>query len=130
MTDYVKELHRINKICFSNRAQIERSVDVKRYLDRNFEKDINLDRLAHLNGTSKYHMIRIFKKYHGVTPRQYLIERRMIAAKKLLAQGKSVSETCYSIGFASVHSFSNLFKSKTGKSPSAYKRAIFDKLES
>jgi len=76
---------------------------------------------------SKYHLIRVFKKYYGTTPRQYLINKRIEQAKYILIDGKSVTETCYAIGFESVFSFSNLFKIKTGITPANYRREIFDK---
>lgn len=127
MNYYIQELERIKGICFSNQIQIDLAVNTKRYLDTNFDKEINLDLLAHLQFTSKYHLIRVFKKYHGITPRQYLINKRVEKAKSNLRSGKSVSDTCYAIGFGSINSFSNLFKAKTGMSPSIYKRATFDK---
>lgn len=127
MTYYIQELERIKGICFSNKVQIDIAVNTRRCIDTNFDKEINLDFLAHLQFTSKYHLIRVFKKYHGITPRQYLINKRIEIAKKKLKSGKSVSDTCYSIGFGSVNSFSNLFKAKTGIPPSLYKRATFDK---
>jgi len=72
-------------------------------------------------------LLRIFKKYYGTTPRQYLINKRIEKAKCFLQSGKSVSDTCYIIGFESINSFSNLFKAKTGMSPSIYRKATFDK---
>lgn len=127
MNHYIQELKRIKKICFSNETQIDIAVNTKKYIDTNFDKDINLDFLADLQFTSKYHLIRVFKKYYGITPRQYLINKRIEKAKQILKSGKSVADTCYTIGFESINSFSNLFKTKTGMSPSIYKRAIFDK---
>jgi len=129
MTYYVQELKRIKKICFSNKIQINIAVNTKRYIDTNFSKEINLDLLARLQFISKYHLIRVFKKYYGITPNQYLINKRIEKAKNILKSGKSVSETCHKIGFESIGSFSNLFKHKTGISPSIYRRAIFDKLK-
>ena len=129
MTYYTQELNRIKKICFSNQIQIDIAVHTRRYIDTNFDEKISLDLLAHLRFTSKYHLIRVFKKYYGITPRQYLINKRIEEAKKILKTGKSVSETCYLIGFDSVNSFSNLFRAKTGMPPSIYRRAIFDKPE-
>ena len=130
MNHYIQELKRIKEICFSNEVQLELAIATKRYLDNHFDQEINLDLLARLQLTSKYHLIRIFKKYYGITPRQYLINKRIEMAKKHLKSGKSVAETCYSVGFASINSFSNLFRSKAGVSPSAYQRAIFDKSKS
>ena len=127
MNYYIQELERIKGICFSNEIQLEVAINTKRYLDTNFEQEINLDLLAHLQYTSKYHLIRVFKRYYGVTPRQYLINKRIEKAKIFLKSGKSVSDTCYAIGFESINSFSNLFKTKTGMSPSIYRRATFDK---
>ena len=130
MNHYIKELNRIKGICFSNEPQIKVAVNTRNYLDSNFHKKINLDLLSSLHFTSKFHLIRIFKKYYGITPRQYLINKRIEKAKEILMSGKPVSEACYSVGFGSINSFSNLFKSKTGVSPSNFKRATFDKFKS
>ncbi len=127
MNYYIQELERIKEICFSNQIQIDLAVNTRNYLDANFAKNIKLDVLAHLQLSSKYHLIRVFKKYHGITPRQYLINKRIKQAKVSLTSGQSVSDTCYAVGFASINSFSNLFKAKTGMSPSVYRRATFDK---
>lgn len=127
MNYYIREVERIKGICFSNRVQIDIAVQTKRYIDTNFDKEINLDLLAELQFVSKFHLIRVFKRYYGITPRQYLINTRIENAKKRLKSGESVSDTCYYVGFGSINSFSNLFKAKTGMSPSNYGRATFDK---
>ncbi|MEM7105705.1 MAG: AraC family transcriptional regulator [Bacteroidota bacterium] len=128
MNYYIQELKRIKEICFSNQVQVDLAVNTKRYLDTNYAKTINLNLLAHLQHSSKYHLIRVFKRYYGITPRQYLINKRIEKAKKYLKSGKSVSETCYAVGFESINSFSNLFKAKTGQPPSIFRKATFDKL--
>ena len=130
MNHYIQELERIKAICFSNKLQIDLAINTKRYIDTHFDNEIKLERLAQLLYTSKFHLIRVFKKYHGITPRQYLIQKRISQAKKMLRSGASVSDTCYAIGFESVHSFSTLFKTKTGMPPSEYRKATFDKPKS
>lgn len=130
MNYYIQEVARIKGVCFSNKTQIDTAVNTKRYIDTHFDKKINLSLLAQSQFTSKYHLIRIFKKYHGITPRQYLINKRIEKAKNNLKLGKSVSETCYSVGFGSINSFSTLFKAKTGMSPSVFRKATFDKSKS
>jgi len=127
MTFYEQELERIKGICFSNEVQLDIAIKTKNYIDQNFDEEINLDLLAHLCFSSKFHLIRVFKRYYGFTPRQYLIRKRIEKARVYLKSGKSVSETCYTTGFGSISSFSNLFRAKTGMSPSAFRRATFDK---
>jgi AraC-like DNA-binding protein len=67
-------------------------------------------------------MLRLFKKYYGQTPRQYLIDKRIEKSKEQLKIGISVTETCFAVGFESLSSFSNLFKTKTGKSPTEFQK--------
>ncbi len=120
MTFYETEIKRIRKLCFSNDRQLETVIATKNYIDNHFDQELKLDFLAHVRFTSKYHLLRIFKRYYGITPKQYLIDKRIEKAKEQLAKGVSVSETCVAVGFESLSSFSHLFKTKTGKTPSQY----------
>ena len=56
----------------------------------------------------------------GVTPRQYLTRVRIEQAKqRLVREQASVTEVCMGVGFASVGSFSTMFRRHTGASPRA-----------
>jgi AraC-like DNA-binding protein len=57
-----------------------------------------------------------------MTPRQYLMDKRIEKSKENLINGMTVTQTCFAVGFESLGSFSTLFKSKTGKSPSAFQK--------
>ena len=92
----------------------------KLYIDKHFSEEINLDKIANKALVSKFHFIRLFKKYYGRTPNQYLQEVRIEKAKKLLQKGNSMDEVCNAIGFASKTSFIALFKKKTGKTPMVF----------
>ena len=122
MTFYEKEINRINNIIYSNQEQIETVIGVKSYIDNNYENDLNLDYLSRVRFVSKYHMLRLFKRHYGITPRQYLIDKRIEKSKEQLKGGISVTESCFAVGFESVGSFSTLFKVKTGKSPSEFQK--------
>ena len=122
MTFYETEIKRIKNSCFSNNSQIETVITTRNFIDTNFDKDLKLDFLARLRFTSKYHLLRLFKKYYGLTPRQYLMDKRIENSKKNLINGMTVTETCFAVGFESLGSFSKLFKTKTGKSPSTYQK--------
>ncbi len=122
MTLYEKEINRLNGLIYSNQEQIETVIGVRSYIDHNFDKDLNLDLLSRFRFISKYHLLRLFKKYYGLTPRQYLIDKRVEKSKEHLKNGMSVTETCFAVGFESLGSFSKLFKTKTGKSPTQFQK--------
>ncbi len=125
MTFYEQELQRIKKSIYSNQFQIDTVIATKNFIENNYEKDLNLDLLSKILLTSKYHLQRLFKKNYGITPKQYLTDLRIRKAKELLAEGVSVTETCFSVGFESLGSFSSLFKNKTGYSPTQYQKSNF-----
>ena len=126
MTYYLKEITRIKNNCYSNQGQLDTVIGTRDYINNNFDKELNLDLLSHIRFTSKFHLLRLFKRYYGQTPMQYLIDRRLDKSKELLLKGQSVTETCFDIGFESPSSFSTLFKSKFGLTPTEFqKRAIF-----
>lgn len=122
MTFYHSEINRIQKVHYSNKGQIETVVGIRHFINNNLDKEVNLDLLSHVRFTSKFHLLRLFKKYYGQTPKQYLTERRIEKAKELLKKGMSVTDACFNVGFESPCSFSTLFKSRTGQTPADYKK--------
>jgi AraC-like DNA-binding protein len=122
MTFYKEKLNRLKVIIYKNQAQIDAVIAVRNYINDHYETDLNLKVLSETHCISKYHLLRLFKKYYGLTPRQYVIDKRIEKSKKHLGDGMSVTEACFAVGFESLGSFSSLFKSKTGKSPSAYQK--------
>jgi len=126
MTYYLKEITRIKNNCYANQGQLDTVIGTRHYINNNFDNELNLDLLSHIRFTSKFHLLRLFKRYYGQTPMQYLIDRRLDKSKELLLKGQNVTETCFDIGFESPSSFSTLFKSKFGLTPTEFqKRAIF-----
>lgn len=122
MTFYEKEVHRIRSIIYSNQGQIKTVIGIRNYIENNYDVNLNLEVLSHIQFVSKYHLLRLFKKYYGLTPRQYLIDKRIEKSKEHLINGMSVTETCFAVGFQSLGSFSTLYKTKTGKSPREFQK--------
>lgn len=128
MNFYQQEINRISKICYKNEGQIKTVIRTKKFIENNFEQELNLDVLSDSQFTSKFHLLRLFKKYYGMTPMQYLIDKRVEKSKEYLRNGMPVTETCFAVGFESPSSFSTLFKNKIGITPMEFqKRAIFAK---
>ena len=120
MTFYRDEIARLNKALYPHDDLTEQIIDAKVYIDKHFSEHINLDKIANKALISKFHFIRLFRKYYGRTPNQYLQQVRIEKAKNLLQKGNSMDEVCNAIGFASKTSFIALFKKKTGKTPMVF----------
>jgi AraC-like DNA-binding protein len=74
---------------------------------------------AHL---SPYHFHRMFKLAFRQTPMQFLQERRLAAARRLLvATDQPVTSICFAVGFESLGSFSWLFRKRFALSPSRFR---------
>lgn len=119
MTFYHQQVQYLKKSLYPKDYLLTQIIQSKKFIDNNYTNNINLDDIAGEAFFSKFHFIRLFKKYYGVTPHQYLIRVRVAGAKKLLQSGISISDACYEVGFESVPSFTKLFKVVTGTTPLA-----------
>lgn len=95
--------------------------DVLSYIDRHFTEDITLSDIAKNSYLSVTQLCRIFKKYCFTTVMKYLTSKRISAAKKMLSDGKTVTETAYACGFNDYANFIRTFKSIVKTSPGKYK---------
>ena len=122
MTFYESEIKRIRSIVYSNQGQLDTVIGTRNYIDNNYDTDLNLDFLSHIRFVSKYHLLRLFTKYYGQTPKKYLTGKRIEKSKEYLKKGMNITETCFAIGFESPSSFSTLFKSITGLTPTEFQK--------
>jgi AraC-like DNA-binding protein len=98
----------------------KRIVQAKLFIDSHYSDGIDLNNISDEAYFSKFHFIRLFKSIYGKTPHQYLTYVRIENAKELLQKDLSVTDTCFSVGFDSVTSFTALFKKYTKATPSQY----------
>ena len=68
-------------------------------------------------------MIKEFKRYTGFTPNEYIINTRLTKAKELLRYSdRSVADIAEEVGVDNVSHFINLFKTREGSTPLAYRK--------
>ena len=95
---------------------------VKKILDYNFNRNITMCEIAntlHLDGS---YITRKFVEKYAVPPKEYLIQKRMELAKRLLLEAHAtVTEVAISVGYEDPLYFSRIFKKRVGISPILYK---------
>lgn len=92
------------------------------YITDNYLDKFSLLDLASETHYSPYHFLRLFKQHTGKTPFEFLLDVKIEKAKTLLKHSnRPISEICYQCGFSSNSYFCQVFKKKTGVSPSQYK---------
>jgi AraC-like DNA-binding protein len=107
-----------------SRAIRQRLARARDAVHARYDSELTVRALAAEAGLSPYHFVRTFRVAYGLTPHDYLTRVRLDRARERLALGASVTRTCVDVGFASVGSFSSLFRRALGCSPSEYQRAV------
>lgn len=84
---------------------------------------LSADWLAYNLFTGRNLFYKKVKQLTGMTPNEYIQEVRLTQARSLLETGacQSVKEASYTVGVKDVKYFSEQFKKRFGKSPSAYR---------
>jgi AraC-like DNA-binding protein len=100
--------------------QQERIHRIYQFVEKNFQKPIDVQSIAAEVSLSVPAFCRYFKKSTHLTYTDFVNQYRINFAKKLLLQNKTVTETCFEVGFESLSYFNRVFKKLTGEVPSRY----------
>ena len=99
-------------------------------LRKNYQRELCLaDLLAEVH-MSKSYFLRLFRRYMGTTPYNYLVNFRITQAKELLVlTDHSISEIAQEVGFGDASNFSTRFAKATGQSPLQYRKSALKPVE-
>lgn len=96
---------------------------VRDRIDREYARPLDVESLARDIGMSAGHLSRQFRLAYGESPYSYLMTRRIERAMALLRRGDlSITEICFSVGCASLGTFTTRFTELVGVSPGVYRR--------
>ena len=87
------------------------------YIEKNYAAHITIDDLARQFYVSNSTISHLFKQKMGVSIYRYITQRRLIAAKSLIAEKKPMEEISQAVGFADYSTFFRAFKQEFGISP-------------
>ena len=94
------------------------------YMEEHLLEDINYEDVARQVYMSSYHFHKTFSMITGITPNDYIRNRRMsLAAQELSFSTAKVIDIAYKYGYDSPESFTKAFSRFHGVSPSVAKRS-------
>lgn len=101
------------------------------FMGKHYRENISVATLAQQSNLSVRSFSRAWKRLFNISPGQYLIQRRLDAARLLLGEPgeRSVKEVSGQVGIDDPLYFSRLFKKHLGLSPQAYRRELLTKME-
>jgi len=107
------------------KKDLQRTMDeVEQFLLDNFNKPISNEMLSRQFGFVPSYLSKIFRKYKGLSPSEFLTHYRVERAKQFM-DAKSdllVRDIAYLVGYTDHHYFSKIFKRETGIWPTEYQR--------
>ncbi len=93
---------------------------VVEYIRSMLQENLSLEMLSVIAGCTSFHLMRLFKKYLGMSPHAYLIQLRLERAKELLNQGQTIADTALLAGFSDQSHLTRCFKKRYGLTPGVY----------
>lgn len=93
---------------------------VLNHIHAHLTEPLSLEGIAGEFFVSKYYLSHAFSGEVGVSVYRYILLRRLLMARQLLAGGESAKQVCRSCGFSDYTSFYRAFRSEYGISPGQY----------
>ncbi|MBQ7384349.1 MAG: helix-turn-helix domain-containing protein, partial [Clostridia bacterium] len=92
------------------------------YINENYASNIKIEEIAAMLHISRKYLCRIFVEYRGISPKEYLILRRVEeAARLLLETDLGIREIAHLVGYGDYTQLSSIFKAKKGCSPQRFR---------
>ena len=101
--------------------------DAYQYMDKHFCESCTLKEIADHVHLSANHLHTVFLHSEGMTPYEYVTQKRIERAKTLILLGESsLAQIALETGFCSQSHFAAVFKKSTGQTPARYRNQVFD----
>ncbi len=101
----------------------EEAQALKRFIDNNYQIDLNMDDISASIYRSNDYTNKLFKRYYGITPYAYYLDVKMANAKDLLVRTNlSIKQIADRLSYKSDQYFSKQFHKYTGMTASQYRK--------
>ncbi len=104
-----------------NHKDEDRINNVYKYVEQNYQQNIDIQVVADLANLTVPSFCRYFKKISHITYTDFVNEYRINQACRLLFENKPIADICFEVGFNNISHFNKTFKQLKGMSPREYK---------
>lgn len=97
---------------------------IRAYVEREYSKAFTIGDLSRRFYVSESTISHLFRQKLGISLHRYVTQRRLIAAKALIAQGQDLRSVAAATGFGDYSSFYRAFRQAFGISPRQYRSLL------
>lgn len=122
---FLKLLIELNRYCikspevYHKTARYDKKiVEIIHYINEHLSGELSIESLSEYFYLSKYHMMRKFKEETGYSMHQYILEKRILAARELILSGVPATTASLECGFKDYSTFSRAYKKVLEQIPS------------
>lgn len=128
-TMLVQLLVLINRIALSDNSREKNTSEsggkiapVLSYINENLTRELSIDDMAAMCYMSRYYFMRLFKTQTGCTVHNYIRQKRLVLAARLIREGMSASAAAAECGFSDYSAFHRAFTKTFRVSPGKIKK--------
>lgn len=126
LIQFLVELNRQALSCEQHHETSDRSgpivTNVLNFINDHYNEELSLDLLASRFFVNKYHLSHEFNRLMGTSIYRYVIQKRLVIAKQMLADGLPPTDVYQHCGFGDYSNFYRAFKGEYGISPKEFSR--------
>ena len=98
---------------------------IKNYIDEYYTTNLSISKLAALSHYSEDHFCLKFKNAYNVSPKTYIVQKRIELAKNLLTNTTlPLNQVALQCGYEDYLTFTQIFKNKVGVSPKKFQSQL------
>ena len=110
---------------FTPYAEDKRFAEIIGWLGLHATENVSLTEVAERFDYNPKYLSALFKKFTGGTAKEWLTNKRIALAKRLLTTGtESVKRVAFTVGFNDEYYFMRVFKKAVGMTPKKYRKAF------
>lgn len=94
----------------------------RKIIDSTYSEPIDIKTISNDIGISEFYLMKLFKKYFGYTPKEYILKIRIDESLKLLRTTElDITEIAHKVGFESISSYYKNFSKIENCTPKQYR---------